>query len=738
MALRPEQRPDPSVDSGSDPLARAHIFLTGVTGFIGQAILEKLLTAYPSTQITVLIRPRKGVPGTDRLTRLMRKPVFRPWRERVGADEADRQVTERVSVVEGGLDAVPDLPGDLDVVIHGASTVTFDEPIDQAFATNVSGAVSLYEAIRRSGGDPHVVHVSTAYVAGVRKGLVPEASHTHSVDWRAELAAAVSARREVETASRRPEVLRKSIAAARRAHGKAGPQAVAEAAEAARREWVEKRLVDHGRLRAQSLGWPDVYTFSKALGERVAEQMWAAAGHRLSVVRPAIVESALKHPYPGWIDGFKVADPLIVAYGRGLLPEFPGLPDSVLDIVPVDTVVNTTLAVAAAPPSPGEAQYFHVCSGARNPLPFRGMYEMVHEYFTADPMPDSERGHIRVPRWRFPARSRIERTLRYSEKGIDMAERLLVRLPGTPRTRAWMSLAQRRHQDVEALRGYADLYQAYTGTEIVYDDSRTHALHRALPPSRVEEHGFDTGSIDWHHYLQEVNFPGVTTQMRSFAGRSRSRGSSGDADRGLEVRDDVLAVFDLEGTVVAANVVEQYLWVRLASLPRSRWPGELLDLALSVPEYLRAERRDRGEFVRAFARRYAGVDEAALRELVADVVGDALLQRVMPDAVRRIREHRDAGHRTVLVTGTIDVLVEPLTALVDEVVAARMHSRDGVWTGYLDTPPLVDEARAAWLARYAADRGADLSGSYAYGDSLADRVWLELVGNPESVNPDAG
>lgn len=736
MASRPEQRLDPVAGLGG-----AHVFLTGVTGFIGQAILEKLLTAYPTTRISVLIRPRKGVGGEARLKRLLRKPVFGPWRERVGNDEIERTVAERVTVVEGGLDAVADLPGDLDVVIHGASTVTFDEPIDRAFATNVSGAVSLYDAIRRSGGDPHVVHVSTAYIAGVRKGLVPEASHPHAVDWRVELAAAQAARHEVETASRRPEVLRKALATARAEHGKAGPQAVASAAEEARQDWVDKRLVDYGRLRAQSLGWPDVYTFSKSLGERVAEELWAADGdgHRLSVVRPAIVESALQHPYPGWIDGFKVADPLIVAYGRGLLPEFPGLPDSVLDIVPVDTVVNTTLAVAAAPPPPREPQYFHVCSGARNPLPFRGMYEMVHEYFTAHPMPDSERGHIQVPNWRFPARSRIERTLRYSERGIDLAEKAVIRLPASPRTRSWMSFVQRRHKDIEALRGYADLYQAYTGTEIVYDDSRTFALHRSLPADRVAEHGFDTGAIDWHHYLQEVHFPGVTTLMRTFSGRSRSRGGAGGgAERGFERRPDVLAVFDLEGTVVAANVVEQYLWVKLASLPRSRWPSELFDLARSVPAYLRAERRDRGEFVRAFARRYAGVDEAALRDLVADAVGDALLQRVMPEAVRRIRAHREAGHRTVLVTGTIDVLVEPLAPLVDEVVAARMHSRDGIWTGYLDTPPLVDEARAAWLTRYACDLGADLSGSYAYGDSHADRVWLELVGNPEVVNPDAG
>jgi phosphoserine phosphatase len=60
-----------------------------------------------------------------------------------------------------------------------------------------------------------------------------------------------------------------------------------------------------------------------------------------------------------------------------------------------------------------------------------------------------------------------------------------------------------------------------------------------------------------------------------------------------------------------------------------------------------------------------------------------------------------------------------------------------VWTGYLATPPLVDEARAAWLGRYAESHGIDLSRSYAYGDSHSDRPWMEMVGNPQAVNPDA-
>jgi fatty acyl-CoA reductase len=713
-------------------LDSSHVLLTGATGFLGQATLEKLLSSYPGVRVSVLIRPRPGQPAQRRFDGLLRKPVFRELREKIGAEELRRIAAERVTVIEGDLGEVT-LPGDLDVVIHGASTVSFDPPIDEAFRTNVSGVVTLYEALHKAGADPHVVHVSTAYVAGVRKGVVPEDRLDHTVDWRTELSGALAARADVERDSRRPEVLRKSMSRAQGEHRKAGPQSVVSAAEEARQEWVTDRLVDYGRARAQSLGWPDVYTFTKALGERAAEEMWGE--RRLSIVRPAIVESALRHPHPGWIDGYKMADPIIIAYGRGVLPEFPGLPDSVVDIIPVDLVVNATLAVAAAPPDAGTTGYFHVGSGSRNPLPFRSLYENVRAYFQRHPMPAGERGHVQVPVWRFPGARQVEMMLSGSERATAMAERALLRLPASAKTRGWMTAVHRQQTNLDFLRRYADLYQAYTAAEVIYDDSRTNALHRLLPPDQVEADGFDPSVIDWAHYLQEVHSPSVTELMRGFS-RSRGGGSRRTVTPSLPERTDIAAVFDLEGTIVASNLIESYLWARMSSLPRSQWGGELADLARSFPKYLRAERRDRGDFVRAFLRRYEGAGMEELRDLVDDVLGDALLQRVMPEAVRRIRAHRAAGHKTILITGTVDVFVRPLAGLFDEVVASRMHTRDGVLTGYLDSPPLVDEARAAWLRRHAHDLDIDLEGSYAYADSYSDRPLLEAVGNPAAVNPD--
>lgn len=719
------------------PLAGGHVLLTGATGFLGQAILERLLSSYPQTRVCLLVRPRGGSSGADRLASLLRKPVFSRWRQAVGPEAAAAAVAERVTVVEarlGSPEALGALPGDLTAVVHSASTVSFDPPIDTAFRTNVQGVADLYDAVRAAGGTPHVVHISTAYVAGARKGTVPEERLDHDADWSTELAAALATREQVERDSRRPEVLRRALAEAGREHGKSGPQSVARDAEARRIAWMDKQLVEYGRQRARSLGWPDVYTFTKALGERVAEQRLTGV-LPLSVVRPAIVESALRHPYPGWIDGFKMADPLIIALGRGILPEFPGIPDGVLDIIPVDLVVNAVLAAAAAPPPVDQPAYYHVGSGARNPLTFRAMYENVRDYFIADPMPDGGRGQIKVPSWQFPGSRGIERMLRTGERAVSAASRALLAAPGSPLTRGWQSDLHRTQGRLDLLRKYSDLYGVYTEAEVIYTDAKLLALHRSLPADRRDEHGFDAAVIDWPYYLREVHCPAITATTRKATAGRRT------AVRGLPPLvacpdGSVVAVFDLEGTVIGSNVIESYLWARLCDLPRSRWPGELIDLARQLPKYLAAERRNRADFLRTFMRRYAGVAEAQLVQLVHDRLRDALLRRARPQAIRQIRKHRAAGHRTVLITGTVDVLVAPLGVLFDEVVASRLDVRDGVYSGFLASPPLVGEARAAWLAGYAQQVGADLTRSFAYGDSYSDRPLLEAVGHPVAVNPD--
>ena len=200
-ADRGAERPDPSIGSGEPPTIRGalrgtRVLVTGVTGFLGQALLERLLFDIPDVRVVVLIRARGSQEPRARLEELLGRPCFTRLREREGAEGIRRLLDERIEVLEGDVEGeLPPLPGDLDVVFHCAASVEFDPPIDEAFRTNVLGARALYEAVAASDSRPHVVHVSTAYVAGVAKGVVPETPLEHDVDWREETEAAISARR---------------------------------------------------------------------------------------------------------------------------------------------------------------------------------------------------------------------------------------------------------------------------------------------------------------------------------------------------------------------------------------------------------------------------------------------------------------------------------------------------------------------------------------------------------------
>ncbi|MEX2276767.1 MAG: SDR family oxidoreductase, partial [Cucumibacter sp.] len=114
-----------------------------------------------------------------------------------------RQRFPGVTVIEGDFSrAEPALPGPFDVVIHSAATVSFDPPIDDAFQTNLLGAQNLYRGVLAGGSTPHFVHISTAYVAGVQKGVIPEGPLDHRVDHMLESDLAMHARRDAPSCTR--------------------------------------------------------------------------------------------------------------------------------------------------------------------------------------------------------------------------------------------------------------------------------------------------------------------------------------------------------------------------------------------------------------------------------------------------------------------------------------------------------------------------------------------------------
>ncbi|MEU4193732.1 HAD-IB family hydrolase [Kribbella sp. NPDC026611] len=726
----------------AEKLKDKKVLVTGVTGFIGEALLHRIIGELPGTTVAVIIRPKGSMTGSDRLAQVLRKGIFQGfYGENTPYADAAALAAARIQVIDGDLSDVPELPKDLDVVVHCAGDVSFDPPIHEAFTTNVLGTKQLLERIEETGRLVHYVHISTAYTAGRRRGAVPEAPIDHTVDWRVEVEAGMGMKARVEEQSREPALLAKFHKEADKLHGRAGPMTTAADTERRRIEWVAKRLVETGTERARSLGWTDAYTFTKALGERVVEEF--AERMPASIVRPAIVESAWTTPYPGWIEGFKMAEPILLAYGRGELPEFPTTGDAVIEMVPVDHVVGAICAVMARDAEVAKPEYFTIGSGYRNPLSFHKLHPWIREYFLRHPFDMGDRGDVRLPIWRYPGGDSVENTLRFGERAHKLADAVVTRIPRSERTRKYARELDVQKRRLDFLRRLLDLYGEYVQVELQFVDDNTLALHNSLDPEDREKFWCDVSVVDWKVYLQDVHLPSITASMRRLdvvrKKRNRALAETAGVLKKVEKNDgtEVIAAFDMDGTLLSSNVIETYLWMRLPELDSRERVGELGAMLRRLPKLVSAERKDRGKFLRTIYRRYEGADPAELDAIVDEILAEHVLDRLSGAAVRRVREHRAAGHKTILITGAIRQLTRPLRPLFDEIVAAELALDDnGRCNGSLTSPPLVGESRAAWIRNRVRGTGIDLSKSFAYADSHSDLPMLQAVGNPVAVSPD--
>lgn len=734
-----------------DALAGRRFFVTGATGFLGTALVERIVREIPDAHVSVLVRPGRRATAESRLEReILRNDCFDRLRGELGA-RFDELVSSRVTAVSGDVsrdglgldDAGRDLLAAADVVVHSAATVSFDAPLDHAVETNLLGPARVAAAIAasRSPGahEVHMISVSTAYVAGTHQGeareeLLSESSFSLDVEWRGEVEHARRLRADLESTSRMPDRLSAFAKVARSELGAAGEHVLAARAEKARAEWVKDRLVEAGTARAQALGWPDAYPFTKALGERALIE---TVDVPLTIVRPSIIESALADPVPGWIRGFRMAEPIIISFARGLLKEFPGVPEGVIDVVPVDMAVAAILAIAAQPP-PKTPAVFHVASGVANPLRYGRLVELIQEWFAIHPLYDDKGQPISLPQWSFPGRGRVQRQLRRATVAMDTAERLLTSLPVRGRQASLSVTLEDRNSLAKRALGYVSLYGAYTETEARYRVDHLLALWATLSAEDRASFSFDPSAIDWARYVHDVHLPSIVehARVRTSPARTTFESRTSRARRAILAKERHLAVFDLEHTLIAANVVDSYAWLSSRHLAPGRRSALVAGLLAAGPSLLALDRRDRGDFLRSFYKRYEGAPVARLEEDAWELFHTHLLPRAFPRGLARVRAHQRLGHRTLLITGALDFVVAPLRPLFDDIVCAQMSVRDGKFTGRLDVLPPIGEARAQLLGDYAGAHGLSLAESVAYADSSSDLAMLEAVGYPVAVNPE--
>ncbi len=737
-------------------LANKRIAITGSTGFVGTALVERLLRAVPECQLVLLVRPSKRHDVTERVRReIFKNDAFDRLRAELkdpalnpGGETFDAMIARRVLAVAGDVstDGLGLSPGDrdivtsCDIVIHSAAAVAFDSPLDSAVEINLLGPTRIADTLNAAGVTPHLVSVSTCYVAGNRRGNAPEELVSDGpwdlgLSWRKEVAAARRLRSDTEAISRQPEKLTHFRSEARKELGAAGAPALAAKTESIREDWVKEHLVEAGRARAGSVGWPDAYAYTKALGEQALTEV--KGNVPVSIVRPSIIESALAEPFPGWIRGFRMAEPVILSYARGLLKEFPGVPEGTVDVIPVDIVVAAIIAVAALGPTEAP-RITQVASGGINPLKYKTLVDNVRNWFTEHPLYDAEGQPIVVPEWHFPARGRVKKQLERAKTMAEKTERVLQALPLRGKQASWAAKLDERKTEIDRAYQYVQLYGLYTECEAIYQVDNLMGIHDGLDASDRDAFNIDPRSVDWPKYVSTIHLPSIVHHSRAKTKPGKSRNDRADRlRRSVLSPDRHVAAFDLENTLIASNVVESYSYLATRRLNTPERIRYVLRTLAEAPTLSAIDRKDRGDFLRFFYRRYEDAPVSQIDEDSQELLTNLILTKSFPAGIRRVREHRALGHRTILITGALDFAVEGLRPLFDEIIAAKMTVKpDGTYSGHLSQVPPTGETRAQILADYCSAEGLKLEESIAYADSTSDLPMLEAVGFPVAVNPE--
>jgi HAD superfamily hydrolase (TIGR01490 family) len=299
---------------------------------------------------------------------------------------------------------------------------------------------------------------------------------------------------------------------------------------------------------------------------------------------------------------------------------------------------------------------------------------------------------------------------------------------------------EEQRADVDRALSYVELYGAYTETEALFRVDRLLDLYARLPAADQRDFAFDPIAIDWQQYIRTIHLPSIVAHARVKTTPGKKEGLTREqrGRRAILSPERHLAAFDLENTLIASNVVESFSWLATRDLDRNERIKFTLNMLKDAPGLLALDKKDRGDFLRSFYRRYDGAPVDTVSADAWEYLTDLVITKSFPAGIRRVREHRALGHRTILITGALDFLVEPLRPLFDEIVAAKLSTRsDGTFTGELDVGPPTGEQRALILRDYADANGLLLEESVAYADSASDLPMLEAVGHPVAVNPEA-
>ena len=541
QTIRPAERSTPKIylpvvrfaGDGNQPpfsvrrtLAGKHVLLIGGTGFIGKVWLANLLTDLPEIgRVSLLIRGHRTATAVERFERILEEsPVFERLAERHGDQFADF-LRQRVEVIDGdatkpclGMEAEvrERLARSLDVIVNSAGLTDFNPDLRDALATNVRSVGYLLEFL---GGCHHagLLHLSTCYAVGQRDGRILEELPSHYTpqdtpdfnakkEWDAleELTCQIEARSESAEVT---ETLRQQALARRQAAKNLHGAALENQIRKNRVRWLRQAMIEAGTRRANQLGWPNTYTFTKSLSESlIRDYLNGDPRAAIAVVRPSIVESSIEKPFRGWNEGVNTSASLSYLLGT-FFRQLPTNASKCLDLIPVDIACQGMTLIAAALVDRRHERMYHLATSVANPCDMRRSIELTglgHRKFYR-----SQNGFQHRLRLRFDAipvsKARYE-TLSAPAQMI-LVQAINRTVEPIPFVRAPLA---RQERELEKVVKLVHLFEPFIlHNDHVFEAANIERLNASVVPEESATFGYDTRSIDWWDYWINVHIPAL-------------------------------------------------------------------------------------------------------------------------------------------------------------------------------------------------------------------------------------
>ena len=528
-------------------LAGARLLVVGGTGFLGKVWLSMLLHGFGEQieHIYLVVRPKPGLDPEARFwAEVAPSGAFDPLRQRHPGPAFEEFLRRRITPIAGDVsqpwaglaESVRDkLRGTLTAMVNAAGVVDFNPPLDDALAVNAYGMQSIV-ALARDLADVPLMHTSTCYVAGMRTGQVeelpplefpfPKADELDRSHWDPDREIAECNDVIEHVRHRSADAFRNSqfLADAKQRLIERGEPARGSALQdelaRVRRRYEEGLLADAGKERANFWGWPNTYTYTKSIGE----QILADSGLTFCIVRPAVIESSLSFPRVGWNEGITTSAPIMYLAMKGMTG-MPANPDSVLDVVPADTVAGGMI-LALAELLDGSAQaVYQLGTSDSNPLSMYRLIELTGLYKRRKMRTSGgnspflnwlQSNYQTIPvgpkRWNSIGPGKTRDRARFASGLLRKATSEIKLLGGAlePAARLLDGVAN----TMDATDRVVDQYVPFTATHnYVFScrNARTALARvpleqRALAPWTPEQ-------MDWRHYWLEVHVPGVETYV---------------------------------------------------------------------------------------------------------------------------------------------------------------------------------------------------------------------------------